>query len=202
MNRISRQTAFSKQAPYIIALALSIMTLTAAEVGAQTFISPLLGYDFGGNSGCPEITGCDEKNLNVGVGFGRMGNVIGFEQEFAYARSFFGEAPGYESSVLTVMSNFMVVPNLGPVRPFGVIGIGLIKSEVEFTPESLLDSDHNHFGWNIGGGLIVFFGDHFGIRGDIRYFHSFQDLEIAGFPVFDGEKLDFGRAGGALVFKF
>jgi len=192
----------STSRPFIIVALSFVMTLAAAEVRAQTFISPLLGYDFGGSSGCPEVTGCEEKNLNLGVGFGRMGNVVGFEQEFAYAQNFFGEAPGYESSVLTVMSNFMIVPNLGPVRPFGVIGLGLIKSNVEFTPESLLDADHNHFGWNVGGGLIVFFGDHFGIRGDIRYFHSFQEFEVAGFSLFEGEKLDFGRAGGALVFKF
>ena len=57
--------------------------------------------------------------------------------------------------------------------------------------------------FGVGGGLIVFFGDHVGIRGDIRYFHSFQEFEIPG-PGFsiDGQKLDFGRAGGALVFKF
>ena len=165
-------------------------------------MSPLLGYNFGGDSACPEVTDCEEKNLNVGVGFGRIGNVVGFEQEFAYARNFFGEAPGFDSSVLTVMSNFMIVPNLGPVRPFGLIGLGLIKSRIEFTPSSILDADNNHFGWNLGGGLIVFFGDHVGIRGDIRYFHSFQDLEFAGFSLLENEKLDFGRAGRRVVFKF
>ncbi len=184
-----------------VTLLLFVMTLAAREVRAQSFVGPLLGYNFGGDSACPEVTDCEEKNLNLGVGFGRIGNVVGFEEEFAYARNFFGEAPGFDSSVLTVMSNFMIVPNLGPVRPFGLIGLGLIKSRVEFTPSSILDADNNHFGWNVGGGLIVFFGDHVGIRGDIRYFHSFQDLEFAGFS-FENEKLDFGRAGGALVFKF
>jgi hypothetical protein len=48
---------------------------------------------------------------------------------------------------------------------------------------------------------MIFFGDHVGIRGDIRYFHTFQDLEFLGFEL-DGEKLDFGRAAAALVFKF
>jgi opacity protein-like surface antigen len=181
-----------------------VMTIAAAEARAQSFVSPFLGYNFGGDSVCPEVTGCEEKNLNYGVGFGRMGNVVGFEEEFGYARNFFGNADGppeLSSSVLTVMSNFMIVPNLGPVRPFGLVGLGLIKSHVEFTPESVLDADNNHFGWNVGGGLMLFFGDHVGVRGEIRYFHSFQDLEFEGFSI-DGTKLDFGRVGGALVIKF
>jgi opacity protein-like surface antigen len=180
-----------------------VITTAAGEARAQSFISPFAGYNFGGDSACAqvnELADCEEKNLNVGVGFGKMGNVVGFEEEFGYARNFFGDAPGFSSSVLTVMSNFMVVPNLGPVRPFGLVGLGLIKSKVEFTPSSLLDADNNHFGWNVGGGLMAFFGDHVGIRGDIRYFHSFQDLEFAGFTI-DGTKLDFGRAGAAVVFK-
>ena len=187
---------------FTIAFLMFVLTFAAAEAGAQTFISPLVGYNFGGDSGCPEVTGCEDKNLNVGVGIGRIGNVIGFEQEFAYASDFFGSGPGVSSSLLTVMSNFMVVPNLGPVRPFGVVGIGLIKSHIELTAPSLLDEDNNLFGWNLGGGLVVFFGEHVGIRGEIRYFHSFQDLEINGLTLLDGEKLDFGRAGAAVVFKF
>ena len=34
---------------------------------------------------------------------------------------------------------------------------------------NLLESDNNLFGWDIGGGAIVYFGDHFGVRGDLRY---------------------------------
>jgi hypothetical protein len=48
---------------------------------------------------------------------------------------------------------------------------------------------------------MIFFGDRLGIRGDIRHFHAFQDLDILGVTVGD-TKLDFGRASGALVFRF
>jgi opacity protein-like surface antigen len=173
----------------------------AADARAQGYISPLLGYDFGGDSGCPDIDDCEDKKLNFGIALGAMGNVFGFEQEFAYAQDFFGESPGYSSSVLTVMSSIMVAPNLQVTRPYFLVGLGLIKTRVELEPSSILDSDDNHFGWNIGGGLMIFFGDHVGIRGDIRYFHAFQDLEVLGFELGD-TKLDFGRAAGALVFKF
>jgi opacity protein-like surface antigen len=137
------------------------LALAAAQTaGAQGFVSPLLGYDFGGDSGCPEITGCEEKKLNAGVAIGAMNNVVGFEEEFAYARNFFGTAPGYSSSVLTVMSNLMIVPHLGPVRPYVLVGLGLMKTHVELTPSSIVNGDNNHLGWDAGGGLMIFFGDH------------------------------------------
>ena len=187
---------------FAVAVLTAAMTLASAPAAhAQGFIAPFIGYDFGGDSGCFDVDDCEDKNLNAGVAFGSMGNVLGSELEFGYARNFFGEAPGYSSSVLTIMGNAMLVPKLGPVRPYVLAGMGLIKTNVELEPSSLLESDNNHFGWNVGGGLLVFFGDHVGIRGDIRYFHAFQDLELLGFEV-DGTKLDFGRASAGLVFKF
>lgn len=173
----------------------------ALDARAQGFVSPLIGYNFGGSSGCPAIDDCEDKNLNAGVAIGTMGAFAGFEVEAAYAKNFFGEAPGFESNVLTVMGNVMLVPNLHPFRPYLLTGLGLIRTNVELTPSGILDSSNSNFGWDIGGGLMIFFGDHVGIRGDIRYFHAFQDLDILGFSL-DGEKLDFGRAAGALVFKF
>ena len=183
-------------------ISLSVLPAAAqGDEGAQGFISPLIGFNFGGDSGCPELTDCEDKRVNAGVTLGVLGDVFGFEEEFAYASNFFGETPGVSNSVLTVMTNVMLVPNVGPVRPYAVVGLGLIKTHVELSPESVLNADNNHFGWNLGGGLFIFFGDHVGIRGDIRYFHAFQDLDLGIFTVGD-TKLDFGRAAGAVVFKF
>jgi hypothetical protein len=36
----------------------------------------------------------------------------------------------------------------------------------------------NTIGWNAGGGLMIFVADHFGFRGDLRHFHSFEDLDF------------------------
>ena len=174
---------------------------TASAASAQGFISPLVGYNFGGDSGCPNITGCSDKRLNAGVGLGVMGSLFGFEEEFAYANNFFGETPAYSSSVLTLMSNVMIVPKLSPIRPYALVGLGLIKTHVDLTTSSLLSSDNNNFGWDIGGGVMVLFSQHVGARGDIRYFHSFQDLNLLGLTISD-PKLDFGRASAALVLTF
>ncbi|MEQ1759544.1 MAG: outer membrane beta-barrel protein [Vicinamibacterales bacterium] len=186
----------------VVASLLAVGLLTAAEpAAAQGFISPLVGFNFGGDAGCQTATDCNDKNLNLGVSFGSLGTIFGFEEEVAYARDFFGETPGLSSNVLTVMSNLMLAPDLKVVRPYALAGVGLIKSHAELTGSNLLSTDNNAFGWNVGGGLMVFLTPNVGLRGDIRYFHAFQDLELGGLTISD-TKLDFGRAAAALVFKF
>ena len=77
----------------------------------------------------------------------------------------------------------------------------MIKSHIELSADDLLESDNNHFGWDVGGGLMIFFGDNVGIRGELRYYHAFQDLDLLGIPL-GNTKLDFGRAGAGVVFRF
>jgi len=185
----------------MVVIALVMFVLAPGAAYAQGFVSPLIGYNFGGDSGCPQITACEDKNLNVGVSVGSLGSVAGSELEVAYARDFFGEIPGVSSSVLTVMGNLMLAPQFGVAQPYGLFGLGLIKTHVELSAISLLESDNNHFGWDVGGGLIVFLGRHVGVRGDIRYFHAFQDLDVVGIGLGD-TKLDFGRAAAGVVFRF
>jgi opacity protein-like surface antigen len=182
-----------------VATALALMLVASSAANAQGFISPFVGYNFGGDAGCPEISNCEDKKSNLGVSFGSAG-IIGFEEELAYAKNFFGEAPGVSSSVLTLMSNVMIAPRIGPVRPYVLIGAGLIKSHVEASLGSIVTTNNNNFGWNTGGGLMLMFG-RVGVRGDIRYFHGFQDIEFLGVPLGD-LKLDFGRAAAGVVFQF
>ena len=171
---------------------------------AQGFISPFFGYNFGGDAGCPEVLNCDDKHADYGVSFGALGRIVGFEAEFGYTNDFFGESSNQSSNVLTFMGNFMLAPKLGPIQPYGVAGLGLIRTSVEGAGTS---NDQNQWGWDLGGGLIVFFGGHVGLRGDIRYYHSFQILDFVNLPFLpvlslNGQKLDYGRAAAGVVFKF
>jgi opacity protein-like surface antigen len=183
------------------ALAALFVLGMAPHASAQAYISPFIGYNFGGNSGCPEVSSCEDKRRNLGVAFGSIGSVFGSEAEFSYIDNFFGDIPGTSSHVLTFMGNVMFAPKFGVLQPYGLVGLGLIKTHAEVSLGGLLESDNNHFGWDIGGGVIGYFGDHFGVRGDLRYFHAFQDLELLGIPIADA-KLDFGRLSGGVVFKF
>ena len=191
-----------KNSAVIVAAALAVLVANPGQArAADSFVNPFVGFNFGGDAGCPSISNCEDKKLNAGVSLGTMGALFGFEEEFAYAKNFFGDAPGLDSSVLTVMSNAMLVPNVGPIRPYALVGLGLIKTHVSLTPSSVLTSDNNSLGWDIGGGVNIFFSNHAGVRGDVRYFHSFQDLNLLGLSLSD-TKLDFGRASVGIIFKF
>ena len=180
-----------------------IMISTASQSRAQGFISPLIGYDFGSDamSTLNTVNSCQDKKVNVAVGFGAMGNIFGFEEEVAYAPDFFGTASGLTSSVLTLMSNPMLAPRIGPVRPYVLAGIGLIKTHVDLTTTSLFTTDNNSLGWDVGGGVMISVSDHLGVRGDLRYFRTFKDLTVQGFTL-SSTTLNYGRASAGLVLKF
>src|SRR5262245_21504146 len=137
------------------------------SAGAQGFISPSFGYDFGGDSGCLTATNCENKNWNWGVSFGAVGSVVGFETEFTYESEFTGSTPNQKSALTTFMANFMLAPKISIVQPYGLGGIGLIRTDVD---NKLFGSSQaqNQIGWTVGGGLMVFVQQHIGIKGDIR----------------------------------
>jgi len=141
--------------------------------------------------------------MNFGVAIGSMGAVLGFEEELADAKNFFGSVGTQSSSVITLMSNIMIVPRLGPVHPYVLGGLGLMKTHVEFTRADVLSLSNNSLAWDLGGGVTVLFSQHVGIRGDIRHFHSTESFAIPflGTTPTD-EKLTFGRAAAALVLAF
>lgn len=191
--------------PITLTLALFLaLAVLPSSAHAEGFISPLIGFNFGGNASCPAIQGCEDKRMNYGIALGAEGNIFGFEEEFAYAKDFFGTSPALtNSSVLTVMSNFLLAPKIGPIRPYFATGVGLIKTHTEFTTTSLLTTDNNSFGWDIGGGVHVTVAPHVGVRGDIRYFHTFQDLTGPfGFSFGANQALNYGRAAAAVDFTF
>ena len=174
---------------------------TTSTASAQGFISPFLGYNFGGDSGCPEIANCETKTRNIGVALGSLGRVVGGEFEFNFIDGFLGDTPGVSSNVFTMMGNVMLAPKVCVIQPYVLTGLGLMKSHVEFTPAGLITTSNTDFAWDIGGGVIAFFAPHVGVRGDVRYFHTFQTLDILGLNISD-TKIDYGRVSGGVVLKF
>jgi opacity protein-like surface antigen len=189
------------------AVAFALVLSAPSDARAQGFISGLVGYNFGGDSGCQKATDCKDKHTNWGGSIGTLG-IIGFEEELAYAKNFFGEPPegttAGSNSILTLMSNLMIAPGIGPVNPYVTGGVGLMRTHTDFSVSQLVTNmDQNQFAWDVGGGIIVSFG-HVGVRGDIRHFHSFQNSTLPSFlgVTTAGQKIDFGRISGGIVLKF
>ena len=186
----SRRTTFA---------AAVLLVLTASPARAQGFIAPFIGFNFGGDSSnCASLTTCEEKRLNWGASLGTVNGVLGFEEEIGYASQFFGKTPGGDNAMLTLMSNLMVVIPAGPIQPYGIIGLGLMRSHAQFNTSSLSLSN-NSLGWDIGGGLNIFLAHSIGVRGDIRRLKTLQDVTLG---VFGNDKVEFWRASAGLVFRF
>jgi opacity protein-like surface antigen len=180
-----------------------LLALTSAPARADGSIVPFIGFNYGGDSGstCSSLTECEKKHMNFGVSFASMGPLFGLEEDISYAKNFFGETPGGDNSVFSAMTNLVIGPGVGPVRPYVVGGIGLIRPHVSSLAGSVttFSSDKNAFGYDLGGGVTILFGSRVGIRGDLRHFHTMQNVNLL---IFTGQKLDFWRASAGLALAF
>jgi opacity protein-like surface antigen len=87
------------------------------------------------------------------------------------------------------------------IRPYGFAGVGLMQTHGDITAGANIDE--NSFSWDFGGGAMMFFGDRYGMRFDVRYLRTFDDLEIAGIQLADNPgKLDFTRTSFGFIFRF
>jgi opacity protein-like surface antigen len=185
----------------LAALVAVFAALVATPAHAEGFITPFLGFNFGGDQDatCQSLTNCEDKRLDWGVALGSTSGIFGFEEEIAYSKHFFGKTPGVDNAVLTLMSNLMLVFPAGPIRPYGVVGLGLIHPRMTFD-SSALDISDNALGWDLGGGVNIFFTRGVGLRGDVRHLHTLQDITLGG--TFSSQKLDFWRGSAGLTFRF
>ena len=190
----------------IAALAAVVITLAPAPARADGFFIPFLGVNFGGDSGREFSEAFETNQFNWGASLGWMGGgVFGFEGDFGYSPDFYGKTDAGGSGAFTATANVLLGLPFGGqqgfgVRPYGLVGVGLLSSTSDFgTPEI----DENNFTWSAGGGLMQFFGTRAGVRFDVRYFRTFDDLEILGIPIAQSPgKVDFTRGSLGLVLRF
>jgi opacity protein-like surface antigen len=184
----------------VLTAVLVLLALSAVPARADGFLSPFIGFNYGGDStNCATLTSCNEKRVNWGVALGATGGIFGFEEEFAYAPNFFGTTSGSDNAVLTLMSNLLLVIPAGPVQPYGLVGVGLVRPHAQLSASSLA-SNQNTLGWDIGGGINVYLAHAVGIRGDLRHIRTLQDITLGG--VFNNAPLDFWRASAGLTLRF
>src|SRR5437773_10886126 len=100
----------------ILALAMLIASLSASPARADGFITPYIGFNFGGDSAnCPSFSNCEEKRTNWGVTFGSTHGIFGIEADFGYAPHFFGDTPGQSNGVFHLMTDLMLILPAGPI---------------------------------------------------------------------------------------
>jgi opacity protein-like surface antigen len=182
----------------VLVLSIALLSFAPRPVWAQGFITPFVGFGFGGDSpNCLSLTNCEEKRLNWGVSIGKTNGVMGVEEDFAYAPDFFGKTSTGGNAMLTLMTNMMFVIPAGPIHPYGVVGLGLMRPHVKIGDLTTLSK--TVVGWDWGGGLNIMFTPSFGLRGDVRHMRTLQHVTLG---VFGDDKIDFWRGSAGVTFAF
>ena len=192
----------------VIAIALVAITLAPVPARADVMFIPFFGVNFGGDSGKEFSEAFDTSQYNFGASLAFMGaGVFGVEADFGFSPDFYGKTEIGGSNAFTATGNLIIgIPFGGQkgfgVRPYGLVGAGLLTSKSDFGA-GVAEIDENNVTWSAGGGVLIFFGTRAGIRGDVRYFRTFDDLEILGLPIAQSPgKVDFTRTSLGLVLRF
>ncbi|MCC7417403.1 MAG: outer membrane beta-barrel protein [Acidobacteria bacterium] len=171
----------------------------ASPARAESFISPFIGFNFGGDSAnCASLQNCGDRRTNLGVSVGARHGLFGVEADLGYAPDFFGRTRGADNGVLTVMTSLMVVIPAGPIHPYGLIGVGLIRPHMQLDTASLAPGK-NAIGYDIGGGVNLYLIHSLGIRGDVRRMRTLNGVSLG---LLANEKLEFWRGSAGVTFRF
>ncbi len=185
----------------LIFLSAIVVVLAPSQARADGFFTPWVGSAFGSNIRNGQTT--------VGVSAGSMGaGIVGGEADFGWSPSFFGNQSDFgHNTVMNLMGNLILgVPVGGQhgagIRPYVVGGIGLIRTQIDGGTIAKVSSSDNMFGWDAGGGVMGYFADHVGVRGDLRYLRATHELNTGVSSIdINGDRLHFWRASIGIVIR-
>jgi opacity protein-like surface antigen len=203
---------------------LSAAVVTAACVAAPRpasadwTVTPFVGWNAGGSadvSGAngPTVTSKFDHKVDYGVSVAGMGaGVFGGEFDFGYSPNFFANTSGSNSvqfanssNVTTLTGNLIVGVPVGghgaQIRPYAVGGVGLVRSNVQDAAGLFTVNTKNDFGFDVGAGVMGFFSQNVGLRGDVRYFRGFNGSSdnVTGLGL---SNFSFWRTSIGLALKF
>ncbi|MEO5739135.1 MAG: outer membrane beta-barrel protein [Vicinamibacterales bacterium] len=181
-------------------LALCIL-VPAAPARADIVLTPYVGSFFGGDiSGKPAAYGASAAFMGGGIFGGEVG--------FNYAPKFISAGVGNpDIAQMSLMGNLIVgIPigdddQAGHVRPYVTGGAGLFRVSSKES-QFFNHVSSNDFAVNFGGGVMAFFNENVGIRGDVRYFRTVNDNNPGSGLDFDLGTQRFWKWDIGAAFKF
>lgn len=180
----------------------------AAPAGAEWLIVGHTGLKFGGSTTFVDLeTAAPEKKTPLGLsGMWLSSGLLGAEADVTFIPDYFDRENAdlvTGSTVRTVMGSLVVAAPLRltreSLRPYVAGGAGLLHSQSEDLA-GIFSFSSNLWGMNVGGGVLGFLSDGFGVRLDLRYFRNLSEERQPG-VVFGSTKLSFWRASIGLVFR-
>jgi len=203
----------------MVAICAVALAATPRSASADWLVTPFVGWNFSGSAdvsgnGGASINNQFEHKLDYGVSLASMGaGAVGFEADFGYSPNFFETGTNSnnqfqftnDSNVVTLTGNVIIGAPIGgsggSIRPYVVGGVGLIRNKVADVPGVFDVSSKNDFGFDLGAGVMGFFAQNIGLRGDFRYFRSFQGSSdtATGLAL---SNFHFWRGSAGVTFKF
>lgn len=177
------------------------MVLAPIQARADGFVTPWVGSAFGSN--------IQNGQTTFGVSAGGMGaGIVGGEADFGWSPSFFGTKSDFgNNTVMDLMGNLILGVPIGGqhgagVRPYVVGGVGLIRTQIDGGTVAKVSSSNNMFGWDAGAGVMGYFAEHVGLRGDVRYMRATSELNSGVSSIdLNGNRLHFWRASIGVVLR-
>lgn len=186
----------------LIVAAAAALAFAPTAAHAEGYFSPWASANGG--------SGFDNGRAGFGFDVGGMGaGIIGGELDFGYSPSFFGTANDFgHNTVINLMPNIIVgIPVGGThgagVRPFVTAGAGWLRTQIDGGTVAHVSSSNNEWGWDAGGGVMGYFNDHFGLRGDVKYIRGFENLNtgVQSVDLSGNNQLHFWRAAFGVVIR-
>jgi hypothetical protein len=184
---------------YLLWTATAIV-LVPVQARADGYVTPWIGLDLASST--------DSGHTSFGLTTGYMGwGVFGFEADFGYSPEFFGSSDFFgTNTAFTGMGNFILGVPIGGtdgagVRPFVSGGVGLMRTHIDGGTIVRVPQWNNAFGYDLGAGMMGFFSQHFGLRGDVRYLATLQDTNRGSAVGFGPGRLHYWRVSGGVTFR-
>jgi len=162
------------------------LTLAPTSARADGWVNPWAGVNFGSD--------INDGRGSFGVNAGAMGKgIVGGEVSFGYSPSFFGTQNDFgNNTVVDLMGNLIIgIPiggQSGPgFRPFVTGGLGMVRTQIDGGTLFDVKVSDNDPAWSLGGGVMGYFNDHVGLRGDVRYLRNFRSSSALDALDFQGD---------------
>ena len=199
-----------RRATRILICSAAVLAVAPVQARAEGYFSAWVATNAGSGFNSSNL-GSSFPNGRRGVGaqFGSMGKgIFGAELDLGWSPSFWGTKNDFgDNSVIDVMGNLILgVPvggTRGPgIRPYVTAGLGLLRTQIDGGTIAHVSSSTNDLGWNAGGGVMVYFSDHFGLRGDARYMRNLENNSTSLTSInFDPGGFHFWRASVGIVLR-
>src|SRR6185436_15550375 len=180
--------------------AAAALVLAPVSARADGYFTPWVGMSV--------LSAKDEGHRAFGVTTGYMGaGVFGFEGDFSYSPQFFGLREEFGANyAMTAFGNFILGVPIGGtegagVRPFVSGGFGLSRTHADGGRVFNLSQSTNSFAYDLGAGMMGFFNQHVGLRGDVRYLRLLEDTARGPGTDVDPGRLHVWRVSAGVTFR-